>query len=580
MKEYILKFKPSERENVPDISETVFYKLNETVIKFFDEKIESELDKRSEKGAIDFKMFIFEQYDYVLINNKKDNKELQKKFFKLMNKYLKNETCDIGGNKYFIYLFTQINERPSELNYLAIIEIIKFLNDNIQRLKEIWEININHRQEKNLIKNSYDIFCYYSMYLNSNFKYYFNRPNNVNQNNINLYNNNSDYIYEFNKQKNNFMENTSKIISFYKKIEKEEINDNYKRYVQEKFFLFVIQMLNIIIRIKQISSLEEAESICQCCTSMLIKVTWPNAVETNLNLFWEIIKICCINSEGFGGSPNSVNFMYDEIFKNWKKYFDFEIYLENRYLSENKINKVLCYFMRLFTFCFNGNGGSDKTKGHQFLLFKNMIKLIEEDNYKIPLKLIEKINDPEVNLENKLCLINLIYDFLNWCYTQQNKIDFEILYLVLNQITNFLKMLYYLHKDADSIGVFLKEEKQIQKDYLQKNFLEINLENEEENLKRNKKYNLNGIFYNLTKGKYDKFIYIKDFKYLSEILITKSSSSSSQHSLLDVIAKVIHFFKSILKQNLNDKKNKSYYLDKISKILCKFFFIIFTYMKN
>ena len=97
--------------------------------------------------------------------------------------------------------------------------------------------------------------------------------------------------------------------------------------------------------------------------------------------------------------------MYDEIFKNWKKYFDFEIYLENRYLSENKINKVLCYFMRLFTFCFNGNGGSDKTKGHQFLLFKNMIKLIEEDNYKIPLKLIEKINDPEVNLENKLCLI-------------------------------------------------------------------------------------------------------------------------------------------------------------------------------
>ena len=91
MKEYILKFKPSERENVPDISETVFYKLNETVIKFFDEKIESELDKRSEKGAIDFKLFIIEQYDYILINNKKDNKELQKKFFNLMNKYLKNE---------------------------------------------------------------------------------------------------------------------------------------------------------------------------------------------------------------------------------------------------------------------------------------------------------------------------------------------------------------------------------------------------------------------------------------------------------------------------------------------------------
>ena len=575
MKEFILGFKPSERENVPDISETVFYKLNETVIKFFDEKIEYELDKRSEKGAIDFKLFIIEQYDYILINNKKDNKELQKKFFNLMNKYLKNETYDIGMNKYFIYLFSQISEKPNELNYLAIIEIIKFLNDNIQRLKEIWEININHRPEKNLIKNSYDIFNLYSMYINSNFKYYFNRQNNMNQNNINIYNNNSDYMFEFNKQKNVFIENIPKIISFYRKFEKEEINDNYKRYIQEKFYLFVIQILNIFIRTKQISCKEDAESICQCCSSMLIKVTLPNMVEANLNLFWEIIKICCLTPEALGGSPDSINFLYEEIFKNWKKYFDFVIYLENKYLSEYKINKVLGYFIRLFTFSFNGNGGSDKTKGHQFLLFKNMIKSIEEDNYKIPMKLIEKINDPEVNLENKLFLINLIYDFLNWCFIEQKKIDFEILYLVLNQITNFLKMLYSLHKDNDNIGVFLKEEKQIQKDYLQKNFLEINLENEEENIKRIKKYNLNGIFYNLTKGKYDKFIYIKDFKYFSEILITKPSSTNSYHSLLDVIAKIIHFFKLILKQNLNDKKNKSYYLDKISKILCKFFFYYF-----
>ena len=153
MKEYILRFKPSERDNIQDLSETIFYKLSETVIKFFDEKIELELDKKTEKGAIDFKLFIFEQYDYILLYNKKDNKELQKKFFKLMNKYLKNETDDIGINKYFLYLFTQItnNERPSELNYLAITEIIKFLNDNIVRLKEIWEININHRPQKNLI---------------------------------------------------------------------------------------------------------------------------------------------------------------------------------------------------------------------------------------------------------------------------------------------------------------------------------------------------------------------------------------------------------------------------------------------
>ena len=68
MKEYISRFKPSERDNIQDISETVFYKLSETVIKFFDEKIELELDKKTEKGAIDFKLFIFEQYDYILEN--------------------------------------------------------------------------------------------------------------------------------------------------------------------------------------------------------------------------------------------------------------------------------------------------------------------------------------------------------------------------------------------------------------------------------------------------------------------------------------------------------------------------------
>ena len=68
MKEYISRFKPSERDNIQDISETVFYKLSETVIEFFDEKIELELDKKTEKGAIDFKLFIFEQYDYILEN--------------------------------------------------------------------------------------------------------------------------------------------------------------------------------------------------------------------------------------------------------------------------------------------------------------------------------------------------------------------------------------------------------------------------------------------------------------------------------------------------------------------------------
>lgn len=48
------------------------------MIKFFNEKIENELDKKLEQGRIDFKLFIFENYYYVLLNNKKENKDYQK----------------------------------------------------------------------------------------------------------------------------------------------------------------------------------------------------------------------------------------------------------------------------------------------------------------------------------------------------------------------------------------------------------------------------------------------------------------------------------------------------------------------
>ena len=56
MREFIYRYKPSERDNVQDISQTMFYKLNEEVVKFFDEKIENELDKKFEQGAIDFNL--------------------------------------------------------------------------------------------------------------------------------------------------------------------------------------------------------------------------------------------------------------------------------------------------------------------------------------------------------------------------------------------------------------------------------------------------------------------------------------------------------------------------------------------
>ena len=584
MKEFILQNKPSERDNVQDITQTVFYKMNELVINFFDEKIENELDKKFEQGAIDFKLFIFEQYDYILINNKKENKQYQKNYFKLMNKYLKNEIGEIGCNKYFLIMLTQISSnnverQPTELNFLAFNEFMKCLNDNIQRIKEIWDININHRQEKNLIKNSFEILYSYSYYILLSIKSIYNKQNNnAIQSNINLYNNSNvnDYISDINKQKNIFIDNMPKVFDFFKKLKNEKKNeknggvDNYKNYILEKFLSLFLQIIYLFIRMKSLITKDEAELICQSCCFMLTYSTSSNLVDNILNLFWDLINYCGRSTEDTG--LNSVNCLYDEMHKNWEKYFDFEIYLKNKYLSETKINKVLNIFIRLYAYIFNGTVGRNKTNGHQFLLLKNLLKSVEENEYKIFMKLIQRINDNEVSIENKIYIILMIYDFFNWYYNQQKLIEFDLVYFVINQLNNFLYTLYILHKDND-IAIFLKEEKQIEKDYTQKNIIEkINIENKDKAEQNIKKCNLNGTLYNITKGKYDKYIYIKDLKYFKEIL---KSSSNSQHSLLDIIQLVIYFFKKILNKNSSDKKLKIYYLDKISDTLSKFFFYYF-----
>ena len=579
MKEFILQNKPNERDNVQDITQTVFYKMNELVINFFDEKIENELDKKFEQGAIDFKLFIFEQYDYILLNNKKENKQYQKNYFKLMNKYLKNEISEIGGNKYFLIMLSQISSnnnnierQPSELNFLAFNEFMKCLNDNLQRIKEIWDININHRQEKNLIKNSFEILYSYSYYILLSIKWIYNKQNNnAIQNNINLYNNSNvyNYISDINKQKNIFLDNMPKVFDFFKKLETEKKNeksdkvDNYKNFILEKFLSLFLQIIYLFIRMKSLITKDEAELICQSCCFMLKYATSSNLVDNILNLFWELINYCGRSTSE--EDQNSVNCLYDEMHKNWEKYFDFEIYLKNKYLSETKINKVLTIFIRLYTYIFNGCAGRNKMNGHQFLLLKNLLKSVEENEYKIFIKLIQRINDNEVSIENKIYIILMIYDFFNWYYTQQKLIEFDLVYFIINELNNFLYTLYILHKDND-IAIFLKEEKQIEKDYTQKNVFEIKKEHNA------KKINLNGALYNITKGKYDKYIYIKDLKYFKEIL---KSSSNSQHSLLDIIQLVIYFFKEILNKNTLEKKIKIYYLDKISNILCKFFFYYF-----
>ena len=123
----------SEREN-QDPSNSAFFRMNENIINFFSGKIEQELDGRTEEGAIDFKIFILERY-FLSLSTKKDNKEIQKKYFALIRKYLKNETEEIGANK-FLLMFSHY-EKISEQYYRTLNEILIFLNDNIKRINEI-----------------------------------------------------------------------------------------------------------------------------------------------------------------------------------------------------------------------------------------------------------------------------------------------------------------------------------------------------------------------------------------------------------------------------------------------------------
>ena len=126
-----------------------------------------------------------------------NEKEISKKFFKLIHKYLKNEVEDIGYAiyKYLLPLVITNYENITELSIRSLTEILIYINENLKRIVEIWTININNdNQDKNLIKNSIELLDYYSnifLYSFFNFKKY-----------INLHNFQDDYLIEARAQKN------------------------------------------------------------------------------------------------------------------------------------------------------------------------------------------------------------------------------------------------------------------------------------------------------------------------------------------------------------------------------------------
>ena len=561
LREFLNKCRQAEQKSEnQDITQTLYFKMNEAIINFFDEKKEVELDGREQQGAIDFKLFIIERY-YFLFSTKKESKEIQRKYYKLLKKYLKNETEEIGINKCFLII--PHHEKVSEHYYRVLIEILIYLNDNIKRIDDIWEININEKPEKNMIKNSFELL---NFYINAIIQFHKRYTENMND----TTNITTDCLTEFKRQDTLLFENIEKVIKFVKTVEKEKIDNNHKGIIMEKFLYFLYQIFCLYLRIKALRGIkiekEEAEIMCQSCFFMIKQGNISSLIDNSLKFFFEIISYSNYQNN------EQQNFFYNELFNNWKKYFNFEIYLQNKYVSETKINVVLYYLIQKFyIYCFKDNGDNA-------ILWKNMAKAFEEDNFSIIKKLIEKLNDYEVNLENKLNIINLICYILEY-EKEKEKLSFDMLYFIGDQLTNFFKTLYYLNENGENIGIYLKEEKQIQKDNYQKDIMKSNLENDEQNNLLDEKYFLNGFFYNLTKSKYDKYIYMKDLKYLYEILKPAQPQPAPQQnfSASDVIEKLISAFKFILKNKENDIdiQARSIKIDKISNLLSKFFFYYF-----
>ena len=177
----------------------------------------------------------------------KDKKDNMKKLFKLINKFLKNEVEDIGI-KIYKYFYTIVNPHQNdkiwELNIRAYTEFLIYLNDNSQRINDIWNINmLTDKNEKKLNKNSLELLGYYSyviLYSYQNYNKYMS-SHSLQE---------ADYLKELKIQSDKLLENITKGISSIKVIEKEDFRNNFKDYILEKYLFFIIQILYLFYLIK------------------------------------------------------------------------------------------------------------------------------------------------------------------------------------------------------------------------------------------------------------------------------------------------------------------------------------------
>ena len=519
--------------------------LCESVIKLFEKK-ESLLDERSEQGAIDFKIFIIERY-YQLVNMTNEIEEKTSiciKYFKLVNKYLKNEIEEVGFkiNKYWTF-FIKIYQ--GGINLRAFKELFIYINENAPRVVDIWNINKNifnnkllqtsmghtsSEPEKKLIKNSFEILGYT---INPLLLFPFN------SNNIPPQQQGNEFLMELQMQRDHLLENIKQSINSIKIIEKENFDINFKEYELEKYFFFIINSVYLLYVLEnKCVNVEEAEIICYIFQFILKNSTNYFTIQYTYGCLEKMLKI--------NQSNNEIIPFNDEFLKNWKNYYDDNMLSQNKYKSTSKYNLIIRNIIKYYSFFFTKQRNNEQNK-----LFGCIIK----DGLKTINNLMSKINDFRIYLDLKNQILKIFFT-----ESQENfylkDIKFDNLYHFLKQITSFYQIILSLNNDY--IATYIKEEKQMQKDIFQKNMLKINIEENDNNYIQ--KNNLNHLFLVLLRNKYDKYIYIEDPKVLYEFM----------KNTLDAIKICIKNINNLFRNENSDKKCEL--MNKISVQLSRFFF--------
>ena len=522
-------------------------KIRELSIQLFDKKEKDLEEQKIEQGVIDFKTFILEQY-YIKYKDRKDELKI---LFNLINKFLKTEVEEIGIRiyKYFYSIVNIHYDKIGEINIRAYTEFLIYINENSPRIIDIWHNNINSKKnEKKLIKNSIDLLGYFSynvLYSYQNYNKYLNENKNIQQ---------YDYLLELKTQNDAILEKITKAIYSIKIIEKEDISDNLKNFILEKYLFFLIQVIYFffLIKKKNITN-EEAEFICHCFQFVLKNTAISYIYQMTLKYLEGVLSLGQVNENG------DINEYNKEFIKNWKLYLNENNYLQNKYKSDSKYNCILKFILKYYLYCFNRQGNNIET----IPFFKDLYKNIISDNLRMFKNLTSKINDFRISLELKGQIIILIYQLYDFSNKESREPKFEDLYFFLKQLTSFYQTLFTLTNEY--IGSPIKEEKQQQKEIFQKNMLKINIEEQDYNSIQ--KINLNHHFLILLSNEYDKYIYIEDPKLLYEFM--KNS--------LSLVKNFIEIFKTILdnKENMNNFENQNYLINRIAVQLSKFFYYFY-----